>query len=338
MGRFVGRIQDTDNYAGGETPTTGNVLYWNGTAWSTAAVSVPVTSVFGRTGAVVLLSGDVTTALGFTPQNSTVSNAQDVSLAPATSARNVVVAGAAAVLPLTLRGAASQSADHLQTQDSTSAIVHSLRANGSVYHTHYLEVNDLGAPYNTSSCCLTLASSTKTNFILGYNGGNPFFGVSRLGHIALGSGPQAGKMFYAFQDASATPVIYINSTDNGVAATSNANQITCADSNNVSTFTVGGSGKVTISPVDAAVVPLTIKAVAVQTADRQRWTDSANVVNHRNNKDGYMITAKTAAPADADLVAGEAAYWLDQTVGTAKFMVKAKNSAGTVVTGSINLT
>ena len=35
------------------------------------SAAIPVTSVFGRTGAVVLESTDVTTALGFTPYNST---------------------------------------------------------------------------------------------------------------------------------------------------------------------------------------------------------------------------------------------------------------------------
>ena len=41
------------------------------TAASNIAIAFPVTSVFGRTGAVVLNSGDVTGALGYTPVNST---------------------------------------------------------------------------------------------------------------------------------------------------------------------------------------------------------------------------------------------------------------------------
>ena len=50
--------------------TSGNQLYvWNGSAWDQAAFSTAgaVTSFNTRTGAVTLTSGDVTTALGFTP-------------------------------------------------------------------------------------------------------------------------------------------------------------------------------------------------------------------------------------------------------------------------------
>lgn len=44
------------------------VIYCSGTAFSSVgSVTVPVTSVFGRTGAVTLTSGDVTGALGYTP-------------------------------------------------------------------------------------------------------------------------------------------------------------------------------------------------------------------------------------------------------------------------------
>lgn len=53
---------------------------------------------------------------------------------------------------------------------------------------------------------------------------------------------------------------------------------------------------------------------------------------------GWLFTRKTAAPADGDLAASEMTIYLDPTPGSAKLMVKAKNSSGTVVTGSVNLT
>lgn len=40
--------------------TTGQLLRWNGTAWAPTTISIPVSSVFGRTGAVVAASGDYT--------------------------------------------------------------------------------------------------------------------------------------------------------------------------------------------------------------------------------------------------------------------------------------
>ena len=60
--------------------STLNQLYvWDGAAWDEAAFSVTgaVTSFNTRTGAVTLTSGDVTTALGYTP--STVANLNDIS-------------------------------------------------------------------------------------------------------------------------------------------------------------------------------------------------------------------------------------------------------------------
>lgn len=44
-----------------------------------------------------------------------------------------------------------------------------------------------------------------------------------------------------------------------------------------------------------------------------------------------------AAAADASLFAGWFSFWLDDTNGAAKLMVKAKSADGTVVTGSVNL-
>ena len=49
----------------------GDMINFNGTVWQKLDGSpTEVTSVFGRTGAVVLLSADVTGALGYTPYNS----------------------------------------------------------------------------------------------------------------------------------------------------------------------------------------------------------------------------------------------------------------------------
>lgn len=45
----------------------------------------------------------------------------------------------------------------------------------------------------------------------------------------------------------------------------------------------------------------------------------------------------TSAPADADLSASQFALWLDATPAATKLMVKAKDSGGTVKTGSLAL-
>lgn len=43
-------------------------------------------------------------------------------------------------------------------------------------------------------------------------------------------------------------------------------------------------------------------------------------------------------PADASISASQLVLWFDDTPGSAKLMIKAKNSSGTVVTGNVSLT
>lgn len=78
-------------------------------------------------------------------------------------------------------------------------------------------------------------------------------------------------------------------------------------------------------------------AVVTPTADMMVFVDNGDAVLTRINKNGYFITKKTSAPADADLNAGEMALWLDATNGAAKLMVKAKEAGGTVRTAAVAL-
>jgi hypothetical protein len=65
--------------------------------------------------------------------------------------------------------------------------------------------------------------------------------------------------------------------------------------------------------------------------------DSGRKLLGRFNKEGYFMTRKTGAPADADLVKSELTVWLDDTPGATRLMINAKDSAGTVRTGSLPL-
>lgn len=65
--------------------------------------------------------------------------------------------------------------------------------------------------------------------------------------------------------------------------------------------------------------------------------DNAEAIMSRFDKDGYFMTRKTAAPADADIATGEMALWFDSTNGAAKLMVKAKQADGTVKTAAVAL-
>lgn len=90
----------------------------------------------------------------------------------------------------------------------------------------------------------------------------------------------------------------------------------------------------------AAEITAVVRAAAAQTANLQEWQDSAGAVLATISENGYLTTRKTAAPADAELAAGEMALWFDATNGpaAAKLMIKGKQNDGTVVTGSVSLT
>ncbi len=89
--------------ASGTTTKTLTLTKQNGTTL-TASFTDTVTSVFGRTGAISLLSSDVTTALGFTPYNSTNPSGFTSNVGTATS-----VSGAGTVSGLTLTGTVTTS-------------------------------------------------------------------------------------------------------------------------------------------------------------------------------------------------------------------------------------
>jgi hypothetical protein len=72
------------------------------------------------------------------------------------------------------------------------------------------------------------------------------------------------------------------------------------------------------------------------------FTGSAGQFVNRFDAKGHMrpstlVLTNHAAPADADLAAGDCALWFDQTNGAAKLMIKGKSANGTVVTGTVAL-
>lgn len=94
---------------------------------------------------------------------------------------------------------------------------------------------------------------------------------------------------------------------------------------------------VTITSGATTYKQLTLKATASQTANIEEWQKSDGTVYGSISENGYFTTRKNAAPADAELAAGEMAMWFDSTNGASKAMFKGKSANGTVVTGSVTL-
>jgi hypothetical protein len=107
----------------------------------------------------------------------------------------------------------------------------------------------------------------------------------------------------------------------------------------LSTFTNGGLLGAPVSTMTSFSSHPAIRAgrSGAVTGDNFQAVGGGSTPLSRFNKDGYFMTAKTAAPADADVSTGEAALWFDSTNGAAKLMIKAKQADGTVKTGSVTL-
>ena len=101
------------------------------------------------------------------------------------------------------------------------------------------------------------------------------------------------------------------------------------DEGAVGTFAVGGS-----TPATRGIVA---RGRSGQTASLMEVQDASSNVLSRFDKNGYFMTRRTIAPADADLVSGELALWFDPTPKAAKLRIKAKTSAGVVVNGAVDL-
>lgn len=78
------------------------------------------------------------------------------------------------------------------------------------------------------------------------------------------------------------------------------------------------------------IVHLTVRESLAQTVDLQRWTNNSGTVYSSVNKVGYLMTRKTAAPADGDVATSEVAWWLTNTAGAPAVNFKGKDATPTV--------
>jgi hypothetical protein len=82
---------------------------------------------------------------------------------------------------------------------------------------------------------------------------------------------------------------------------------------------------------DTGSTTLRVQAITSQTSDLQSWRDSNTNIQSRINKDGYVMSRRSVAPADADLANGEAAIWFDFTPGTGGVRFKIKATDGSII-------
>lgn len=155
-------------------------------------------------------------------------------------------------------------------------------------------------------------------------GGNPTTGVGAV-LLRVTSTTSTAEMLMAGKDNSTQVGLTINGT--GVSGSG-------------SYLDVGGlvNGDQFTTSALSDVVKVSARAHASQSVNIAQFISSGGTVYSSVNKNGYYMTSKVAAPADAELANSQMAFWLTDTPAGAMFNVKAKDSAGNVVTGSFNLT
>lgn len=102
-------------------------------------------------------------------------------------------------------------------------------------------------------------------------------------------------------------------------------------------FSLDTSGSMVCSATQDTITHLII-AWSSQTENLSEWDDFSGALLSRVNKDGYFMTRKVAAPADADVATSEASWWLVDTATSPDVRFKMKDAAGTVFSAAVPMT
>ena len=240
--------------------TASNALFiWDGSAWNAAAftASGSVTAFNTRTGSVTLTSGDVTTALGFTPGQGTVTSVSGTSpVSVATGTSTPVISMPAATTSVngyltstdwtTFNGkqAALVSGTNIKTVNSTSLLGSGDVSVGVTSVTGTAPVVSSGGATPAISMA---AANTTTNGYLTSTDWNTFNGKGTVTSVAAVTlGTTGTDLSSTVATGTTTPVITLNVP---TASAANRGVLSSAD---WTTFNNKGSGTVTSASVVSA--------------------------------------------------------------------------------------
>lgn len=218
--------------------TASQVLSWNGSAWAPTTLPAGVTDH----GALSGLADD--------------DHTQYLVLAPGDSARNVIQPSGAAIKPLVVKGAASQSANLLELQNSAGTALAYMNPSGTIYAPN-------GYP-GTTPAMLGLSGAAGIYFTSSGGGYGTLGATSGAGWLDWGSGigGLGLRMMRGFYVTS------VSSSNNAIQVHGSTNQ---------------------------SVTTVYIRAASGQTGDLQQWQSSASAVLFAVGPAGQIKTAQTTA-------------------------------------------
>lgn len=237
-----------------------------------------------------------------------------IGVATSLTARLNVETVSTTTVGLAIQLAPSQTANAFEVQNSSGTVLTTISKEGWIETPHWKLWNNSG-----TGTAAELLSKSVSGFYFTAPTGAMRFQVQDVGTIAMTYNPTSLVSQLTLNYGSYEAYIQCHS--------SGEFRLTCG----------GGPKVVIIAPANDKEACI-FRGAASQANNLTEWRNNSDAVHGTVSENGYYTTRKNAAPADAELVAGEAAYWFDSTNGAAKFMVKAKTADGTVVTGSFNLT
>lgn len=265
-----------------------------------------------------------------------------------------------------LAGTPAELTNHLNdtTDAHDASSIANVPAGGIAATDVQAALNELDSEKADAASTVILAPASSARNVIQPTGGTPLIVRAKSG--------QTDNLFQ-IEDSAASALIAVDSSGNMTLGqgTTGVNlkvigvtplQVCANDGSESSWFKVGPSGvvrfnqgggytlcatasqtntaRMNIGTFSAVSCALAITGVSGQSGDliSVHPTTGSSTKYLRVNKGGYLMIRKTSAPADADLDSSEVAFWLDDSTGATKIMFKAKDSAGTVKTGSVTLT
>ena len=186
-----------------------------------------------------------------------------------------------ATTPIISKGAASQTADLQQWQNSAASVLARVDSSG---------VMTTGAYFNLSAA--TNGIAVQGTYALRFNGTLTNFGTSTVTgtKVAITNDTAANTALRIVGAASQSANLseWQDSSGN-ILARINNNGILIAYSNIIAGATTGLLGTISAYAINASTVGLAIRGAASQTADLQQWQNSSGTVLGRVNASGALI-------------------------------------------------
>ena len=227
----------------------------------------------------------------------------------------VASTGVTTVVPLVTRGAASQTANLQQWQNSAATVLAGVAANGAAFfgNTGALNASVAAIPTATTASGIIvrgLASQSANLQEWQDSAGTVLTRIDEIGRLGIGVDPASALqvsgqaniinsvagtstvMFLGNNDTTSTSVVKLAFTSSGVtkasinAAVYGNDYLTFNTGSDTERMRISGLGNVLINGFTSSTVGLTVKGAASQSANLQEWQSSAGSVLSRVDSGG----------------------------------------------------